>query len=234
MALTEASKKYWHPDPKIIDWLTSKRIAQTDKVLEIGPGTVPFRRADVYVDFQDIVGLNPQKQFVKVDAATSKLPFADKSFDFVYCRHTLEDMWNPFALIEEMSRVGKAGYIETPSPAAELARGIDGGSPPFRGYHHHRYIIWPAQRLLRITPKYPLVEYLQFKDDEIENLLIKQRYWNSNFLWEDRITYQHRQSPFDFTISTDYVLMLNDAIQASKDSTDNFYFPVNAMKELSA
>ncbi len=230
MALTESSKKYWHPDPKVIDWLTSKRIAETDKVLEIGPGTVPFKRADVYVDFQDVPGLDPQKQFVKVDAATSKLPFADKSFDFLYCRHTLEDMWNPFALCEEMSRVGKAGYIETPSPAAELARGIDGSSPPFRGYHHHRYIIWPAQRQLRITAKYPFVEYLRFDDDAIELLLKLGRYWNSPFCWEDKINFVHRQSPFDFTISTDYVLMLNDAITASKDATDSFYFSVDANK----
>ncbi len=234
MALTESSKKFWHPDPKVIDWLTRSRIQESDKVLEIGPGTVPFKRADTYVDFVDVGGLDQTRPFIKVDVASNKLPFADKSFDFIYARHLLEDMWNPFWLCDEMSRVGRAGYIECPSPAAELARGVDGSSPPFRGYHHHRYLVWPAQRQLRITPKYPIVEYLHFDDGEIENMLMKQRYWNSHYLWSERINYQHRQSPFDYTISTDYVLMLNDAIAASKAATDEFYFPVNAMKELSA
>ncbi len=236
MALTEATKKYWQPDPKVINWLTSKRIAETDKVLEIGPGTVPFRRSNVYVDFVDVGGLEPEKPFFRIDVATSKLPFDDKSFDFVYCRHTLEDVWNPFSLCDEMSRVGKAGYIECPSPAAELCRGIDGSSPPFRGYHHHRWIIWSANRQLRITPKYPIIEYMNFNEGEIEELLKTARYWNSCYLWSERINYQHRQSPFDYTISTDYALMLADAMMAAKGSTDEFYFPVNAgnIKELSA
>ncbi len=227
MALTEQSKKYWQPDPKIIDWLVGKRIAQTDKVLEIGPGTVPFKRADVYVDFVDVDHTTlTGKQFLKLDA-TGKLPFEDKSFDFIYARHVLEDSWNPFVLCEEMSRVGKAGLIETPSPMAELGRGVDGTSPPYRGYHHHRWFIWVAGTQLRIVSKYALVEYLQFDEDKIDNLLQQPRYWNSYLCWEDRINYQHRQSPLDYSIPRDYALMLNDAIEASKRSTDDFYFPVN-------
>jgi hypothetical protein len=70
----------------------------------------------------DIPGL---ENFHKIDPISEKLPFADKEFDFVYSRHVLEDSWNPFALCEEMSRVGKSGYIETPSPIVELGRGVD-------------------------------------------------------------------------------------------------------------
>ncbi len=227
MALTESSKKHWHPDPKVIDWLTSKRIAETDKVLEIGPGSVPFRRADVYVDFIDIPGLDPHKQFIKLDAATGKLPFPDKSFDFIYARHVLEDMWNPFQLCEEMSRVGKAGFIETPSPMAELGRGVDGSSPPYRGYHHHRYIIWAKGKQLRIVAKFPFIEYLTLDDAQIDELLQLGKSWNTPYLWTDRINYQHRQSPMDFSIPTDYGLMLKDAIEASKTSINDFYFQVD-------
>jgi hypothetical protein len=44
--------------------------------------------------------------------------------------HMLEDMYNPFPICAEMSRVAKAGYVETPSPVAELCRGVDGDKPP--------------------------------------------------------------------------------------------------------
>jgi hypothetical protein len=216
-------KKFWHPDPKLIDWLT-KRIAPDAKVLEIGPGSVPFKRANAYVDFVPIDGLD---NFFLLDPISQALPFEDKSFDFVYARHVLEDSWNPFALCGEMSRVGKSGFIETPSPLAECARGVDGGSPPFRGYHHHRWIIWVAGKELRFVTKYPFLEYLKFEEDSLEDALKTQRYWNTHYLWEDRINFSHKQSPLDFSIPKDYGALLADAMVLSKTSTDAIYFPIN-------
>jgi Methyltransferase domain len=224
MALTQASPKFWHPDPKLIDWLTNKVIPDGAKVLEIGPGTVPFGRANAYVDFVDIPGL---ENFHKIDPISEKLPFEDKSFDFVYSRHVLEDSWNPFALCEEMSRVGKSGYVETPSPIVELGRGVDGGSPPFRGYHHHRWIVWTANKELRFVSKYAFIEYCRFDEALIDELLKTQRYWNTHYLWTDHINYCHRQSPLDYNIPRDYAVMLADAMQASKAYTDDLYFPIN-------
>ena len=224
MALTPESPKYWHPDQKLIDWLTNKKIPKDAKVLEIGPGTVPFARANYYVDFVDVPGLD---NFTKIDAATGKLPFGDKEFDFIYCRHVLEDSWNPFNLCEEMSRVGKAGYIETPSPLAELGRGVDGGSPPFRGYHHHRWIIWAAGKELRFISKYAFVEYVKFEEEKIDDALKQGRYWNTIFLWEDRINFKHVQSPLDYSIPKDYARLLGDAMAMSRSCTDQIYDEVN-------
>src|SRR5882672_7035798 len=142
MPLTTTDPHHWAPIPAVVDWLTN-RLPPEAKVLEIGPGHAPFFRADTFVDFAPwpIQGVAPEK-LVKCDIATEPLPFEDKSYDFIYCRHVLEDMWNPFHLSKEMERVGKAGYIETPSPIAELCRGVDGGAPPYRGYHHHRWVVW--------------------------------------------------------------------------------------------
>ena len=225
MALTQESPKFWHPDAKLIDWLSQKKIPDTAKVLEIGPGSIPFPRANAYVDFVDIPGL---ANFTKIDAATEKLPFADKEFDFIYCRHVLEDSWNPFNLCEEMSRVGKAGFIETPSPLAELGRGVDGGSPPFRGYHHHRWIIWAAGKELRFISKYSFCEYIKFEEDKIDDALRQARYWNTIFLWTDRINFKHVQSPLDYSIPKDYAKLLADAMAMSRSCTDLIYDEVNA------
>src|SRR5258705_532079 len=118
--------------------------------------------------------------------------------------------------------------MEKPSPPVTLDRGGEVSSPPFRGYHHHRWIIWAANRELRMVTKYPFVEYVNFNEPEIDELLKTQRYWNTHFLWEGRINYAHRQSPLDYSIPRDYVLMLNDAVAASKAFTDDLYFPINA------
>jgi len=218
MTLTNSDKKHWAPNPQLLDWLTQE-IPPDAKVLDVGPGHAPFARADVSVDFVDVAGV---KTIVKCDLGREPLPFEDKSFDFIYCRHTLEDMWNPFGLIAEMSRVGRAGYIETPSPLAEIGRGVDGGSPPYRGYHHHRFIVWVHRNELRFVSKYPLIEYLNL-DDTTAALRLFPRYWNTYYLWTDRINAVHRQSPLDFDIPRDYGMLLNDAVKQSKEATDAFW-----------
>lgn len=220
MALTQSSPKYWAPNQRVLDYLTNEVIAKDAKVLDIGPGHAPFKRANVSVDFVDVPGV---ANLVKCDLANEPLPFADKEFDFVFCRHTIEDMHSPFQLLREMSRVGKAGYIETPSPIAELGRGVDGGSPPFRGYHHHRFITWMFGKELRLISKYPFVEYLKFDEAAIDKLLAQDIYWNTYCLWSGEITFAHRQSPLNFDIPRDYALILTEAIERSKEAADIFF-----------
>ncbi len=219
MALTQTDTKFWPPVKAVYDYLTNTVIKPEDKVLEIGPGHSPFKRANMYVDFVDVPGI----EVVKCDVASEPLPFADKFFDFVVCRHCIEDMYNPFPLIKEMSRVAKAGYVETPSPMAELGRGVDGGSPPFRGYHHHRFITWQFGKELRLISKYAFVEYLRFDEKAIDEVLKQERYWNTYHLWEGEIQFAHRQSPLHYDIPRDYALILNEAMERSKEATDIFF-----------
>jgi hypothetical protein len=226
--LTAADPHHWAPIPAVVDWLTN-RLAPDARVLEIGPGHAPFFRADTFVDFAPwpIAGVAPEK-LIKCDLANEPLPFPDKSFDFIYCRHTLEDMYNPFPLCKEMERVGKAGYIETPSPIAELCRGVDGGAPPYRGYHHHRFVIWAAGLIendeLRFISKYPLIEYIDIPESECERLLrMGPRYWNTYYLWEDRIRVNHLQSPLNYDIPSGYRPLLMNALSRSADATNKFY-----------
>jgi len=65
-------------------------------------------------------------------------PFDDRQIDFVICAHTLEDVRDPVWVCSEMSRVGKAGYIETPSRLEEQSWGVEG---PFVGHSHHHWMV---------------------------------------------------------------------------------------------
>lgn len=101
-------------------------IRQSDRVLEIGPGNDPDYRAHVLADkfildnthrSADIF-IYPHQTLIHADA--EHLPFADKEFDYVICKQVLEHAEDPTRFINELMRVGRAGYIETPSLIGEF------------------------------------------------------------------------------------------------------------------
>jgi len=220
-SLTNADPHHWGPVPEVIDYVTNL-VPHPADVLEIGPGHIPFGRATEFVDIRPLDNL-PGPLHV-CDLSQDKLPFTDKFFDFVYCRHVLEDMVNPFLLCREMQRVGKAGYIETPSPLAEFCRGVDGGAPPWRGYHHHRWMIWPENDALNFVSKFPIVEHLKGDDKAAWfHVLTQPIYWNSYFLWTDEIKVRHWECPFDFMITENYPSVISRGITASMAASAALY-----------
>jgi len=95
------------------------------KVLEVGGGNHPDKRAQVVVDKYvednthrsgDLKVLKNQK-FIQADGG--HLPFNDKEFDYVICRHVLEHVEDPIQFVKEQVRVAKMGYIETPTLLGE-------------------------------------------------------------------------------------------------------------------
>lgn len=233
--LTAADIHHWSPLPPVIDWL-QRSIPEDATILEIGPGRYPFARSTVFVDVADIP--EAKAPVTKVNINDEPLPFPDKSFDFVYCRHTLEDLWNPFLICKEMSRVAKAGYIETPSPMAELGRGVDGvceggqfdaKHPPWRGYYHHQFIVWEHQGVLCFVRKYPLVE--TFEVDGIEDHLRRgPAYWNTYYAWEGEIKTQHWHMPVDVDLNG-YTVLLTDALAQACASVGRFFWHLKGFYE---
>ncbi len=82
---------------------------------------------------------------------------ADHEYDFVVCTHTLEDVRDPFFVIEQLQRVAKAGYIAVPSKTRELqfCRSFF-----HLGYAHHRWIFTIEGGKLLMMPKFSFVEHL--------------------------------------------------------------------------
>ena len=94
-------------------------------VLEVGSGNNPNPRSDILVDrylFDNGQRAGGFRIFVDrplVVADGYRLPFKDKAFDYVICSHILEHLPDPKKFIIEMTRIGKAGYIEVPSAVSE-------------------------------------------------------------------------------------------------------------------
>lgn len=112
-------------------------IGPDDLVLDLGSGQDPHPRANILCD-KFIVdnserscgsGLLVDRPLVLADATTT--PFPDNAFDFVFCSHLLEHMDRPEALLQELQRIGKRGYIETPSKVYEK----------LWGWHFHRWYV---------------------------------------------------------------------------------------------
>lgn len=217
--LNEGDPHYWGSILKVEEWLTN-RISPGERVLEVGPGINFFPRANVFVDLDKRADL--PGELIYCDICTERLPFGDKEFDLVYCRHTLEDLWNPFFAMDEMSRVAKRGFIEVPSALSEYVRGVDGNYPPFRGYHHHRWLVWIEDDALNFAPKLPLIEYSEDKNEEqLKEYLKSPVYWNTHFPWIGRLPYRHH---IKFK-SSEYFSLIERAINHSIASTQTFWQP---------
>jgi SAM-dependent methyltransferase len=94
------------------------------------------------------------------DACVAPWPFPDKFFDFSFCSHLLEDVRDPLAVVRELSRVARSGYVETPSREREIFAkdrwaGIAArfGWPPEVGFYHHRWFVEAEGAHLRFLAK---------------------------------------------------------------------------------
>lgn len=121
-------------------------------VLDVGGWAKPLSRADWVIDHmpyetRGLYGHDGDPTAERFSASTwivrdicdrEPFPFPDKHFDFVVCSHVLEDVRDPIWVCREMARVGKAGYIETPSRLEEQSYGFQG---PWVGWGHHRWLV---------------------------------------------------------------------------------------------
>ena len=65
----------------------------------------------------------------------------DNSFDFSICSYMLEDWYDPFIVINQRSRVSKAGYIEVPRVWIETTKWIVYKSKNIKGYAHYIWMV---------------------------------------------------------------------------------------------
>lgn len=210
------TNKYWGPNPAVLaraeelarKWKScaaAKERVGGPVVLELGPGAIPFSEATHFAgrpggptDVRAAAG--DRRPFYDVDLSRDPLPFPAGSVDFLYARHVLEDLADPIHLLQEINRVARHGYLETPSPAAELTRGVDGGGErPWRGYHHHRSICWIDFDELHLVAKYPIVEHLEmlpWYDEDLADPI----QWNTHTFFSAPMKWKLHEHDVDFKV----------------------------------
>jgi SAM-dependent methyltransferase len=90
------------------------------RVLDIGSGPRPFKFATELCDFYVDETVHRRGQLITKGlpvtvADVHNMPFADKTFDYVYTAHMLEHVDDPEKACREIMRIGKRGLIETPN-----------------------------------------------------------------------------------------------------------------------
>jgi len=230
---------YWTPNKsvnRIIENYCFNTYKYDNRILEIGPGIKKFSLAT------DFIGKNEDiTNYTDIDIDKERFPFEDQTFNFVYCRHVLEDIQNPDFAFNEILRVSKSGgYIETPSPIVEITKNVDAGeiSTIYCGYSHHRYIVWSNMEKNEIyfLPKYScILDNIFDLDTNSKNKLYYiinnyPVYWNNYFIYNMKnkpiiIMYKNGinfNTKRDETFINEYIFLVNRAINESIQNTNYF------------
>jgi hypothetical protein len=213
-------KKYHGAIVEVLDHVKSL-IKDGAKVLEIGPGHVPFSKATHFCGWT-LEEKSRLQNYKVTNVSVDVLPYSNKEFDFVYCRHVIEDLWNPSHCLNEISRVAKEGWIETPSPLCEMTKNVDGSesvTTPWRGYAHHRYMVWNDNDVLKILPKFPMVDYYtNFHQENMKEALKNPFLWCTYYHFKGEVKYKllnmGREQDFTFMDSSYHDIILK-AIDSS-------------------
>lgn len=143
-------------------------IRPNDLVLDVGGGIRPLSRANYVLDFlawKDRSHVVPwlsevwptpffsEHTWIRRDFCSREpWPFKDKQFDFVLCKGTLEDLRDPVWVCQEMMRVAKSGYVETPTRIIESLPGVERSR--YCGYSHHHWLCEAVEGGIRFTFKH--------------------------------------------------------------------------------
>ena len=234
------TKWYWPPND-IINKMIEKYCKQLnhtqidEKILEIGPGCVPFSLATNFIGCNESV-----QNYIDIDIDKDIFPYKDNEFNFVYCRHVLEDIQNPDFALSEILRTCENGYIETPSPLIEITKNVDALelSKIYSGYIHHRYIVWCSieKNEIYFLPKYSCVLDNILKIDEKNTNMIYTIinnypvYWNNYFIFNKKIPPKiiMYKNGINFNNGSgngflhEYIALVNMAVNESIQNTNYF------------
>jgi hypothetical protein len=113
------------PRNVVAGWSRRRFTVAGGPILDVGSGAFPNAAADILVDLELSDSRHRHGLPLITDrplavALVEALPFGDATFTFAIASHIAEHVEDPAGLCEELSRVAQRGYIETPSPIADV------------------------------------------------------------------------------------------------------------------
>jgi hypothetical protein len=189
-------KRNFESQKSILSYLEENNIINNhSKILDVGGGKNPFEKANYIIDFAPYdenklkttwpnnikSACNKKNYFVHDICSRKPFPFDDNFFDFTTCTQTLEDIRDPIWVLDEISRISKAGYIDTPSIRYERS---SVASKYFAGAPHHRWFVdLDENDKVRFFLKYAFVHAPFMRLPLARNFYEK----TMSFVWKDEI-----------------------------------------------
>lgn len=111
------------------------------QIMDLGGGLESLERATHIIDYH-----KPSTSAIWIPGNLCDLDtyrvFSDKQFDWVYCNHTLEDLYDPFIVLREAQRIAKRGLFGVPNWECEIAIQVRRGDwENISGWPHHFWLI---------------------------------------------------------------------------------------------
>lgn len=176
-------------------WLF-RRVSITIKkealVLEVGSGGNPYPRSNILLDAYEETRERHWEPLINdrptVLSFGENLPFKDKVFDFVIAAHVLEHSKYPDKFLNELQRVAKAGYIETPDAFMERIN-------PYKD-HHLEITVRNNTLVINKKSKWKLDENIvELYENKVKPILINKliknfpSYFHVRYWWNEKIDY---------------------------------------------
>lgn len=165
------------------------RVSPRETVLDVGSGNAPNWRANILCDkfaadaserLGSPIAYPAGRPFIVGDAL--RLPFRDQAFDYVVCSHVLEHVEEPRRLLQELQRVARGGYLETPSRVWEK----------LHSWPYHKWLVSSDEGTIILEEKpAPLwdPELAQWLQRQVATRPLFQRLWMR--YWEYDLAFQH-------------------------------------------
>ncbi|MHA4847435.1 methyltransferase domain-containing protein [Flavitalea antarctica] len=107
--------------------LVAPALPDSGIIMDIGSGHNPVPNANILADFYPEDTIHRAASMVEdrpvIVCSVDRVPMLDKSIDFVICSHIVEHVDSPIRAGNELARIAKAGYIETPAFGKDIIVG---------------------------------------------------------------------------------------------------------------
>jgi len=145
----------------IAEYIISRKSTNRFTVIDVGGAATGWsvHIADAFVDINPTPKLHFKVDICRHDSWNIILDYVNQhgKFDYSICTHTLEDIYNPYLVLDNLPRISRAGIISMPSVHTELNY-IENTN--WLGFAHHRYLFGHKNNTMIIAPKLPILERL--------------------------------------------------------------------------
>lgn len=149
-----------------------------DLVIDIGCGGAPSPLSMVLTDFFPDESIHRARPVIEdrplIVCSADRMPVRDKFFDLSICSHVLEHVPSPAHAAEEIGRISKKGYLETPSYGKDILIGTG---------HQHIWQVVNSSGVLHFFP-YTQRQHQAHSDSPLMGIWCQDEYhpWQE-FFW---------------------------------------------------
>ena len=163
-------------------------------VLDLGCGTDGIKLAKVYADIEDRKDSYPDSRFVQTEACST--PFKDGEFDFIFALHLAEHVLDIKAFCDELTRIGKRGFIEVPTPFFDNFVVGNSNPPP------HGHVSWVTfdnvNKEIIFKPRFQIVAESAIPADTTFLLPFFRNSMITEIYWENTIEFRIDEAIFSY------------------------------------